>query len=87
MNAKNNTYVNTKMHKKNDEFINLCVILFLSAINECDSRNTEGCFSFVEPKPPLMLAIIGMFECSLNLKDVNEYFKGIDLATIFRNIL
>ena len=71
MNAKNNTYVNTKMHKKINESINLRVILFLSAINECDSKNAEGSFRCNLRKSPLMLAIIGMFLCPLNLKDVN----------------
>ena len=68
MNAKNNMYVNTKMHKKINEFINLCVILFLSA--ECDSKNAEGSFRCNLRKSRLMLAIIGMFVFPLNLKDV-----------------
>ena len=68
MNAKNNMYVNTKMHKKINEFINLCVILFLSA--DCDSMNAEGRFWCNLRKSRLMLAIIGMFVFPLNLKDV-----------------
>ena len=68
MNAKNNMYVNTKMHKKINEFINLCVILFLSAV--CDSKNAKGSFKCNLRKSRLMLAIIGMFVFPLNLKDV-----------------
>ena len=71
MNAKNNMYVKTEMHKKINDFINLRVILFLSAINECDSKNAEGNFKCNLRKSPLMIAIIGMFICPLNLKDVN----------------
>ena len=88
-------YVNTKIHKKINEFINLCVILFLSDINECDlnrcphnleCENTEGYFSCKERKSPLKLAIIGMFVFLLNSKNVNKCSKCIDLVTIFRNI-
>ena len=88
MNAKKNMYVNTKMHKKINEFINLLVILFLSDINECDfhecpynfeCENTEGYFNCNKRKSPLKLAIIGMFVFSINLENVNESSRCIDL--------
>ena len=63
MNAKNNMYVNTKKHKKINEFINLRVILFVSATNGCDSKNAKGSFKCnfrSRSRSRLMLAIIGM---------------------------
>ena len=89
MNAKKNMYVNTKMHKKINEFINLLVILFLSDINECDfhecpynfeRENTEGYFNCNKRKSLLKLAIIGMFVFSINLENVNESSRCIDLV-------
>ena len=66
-------YVNTKIHTKINEFINLRVILFLSAINGCAYESAESAeYIWCKlRKSPLMSAIIGMFVCSLNLKDVN----------------
>ena len=77
MNAKNNMYVNTKMDKKINEFINLRVILFLSTINECRGGvrgGREG--AFAPPDLPNLYIYI-FFMCVV--------VKGGDLIEIMIN--
>ena len=67
--------VSTKMHKKINEFINLCY-KFLSDINECEDEklnkclnksnceNTKGGYTCNKPRSRVKIAIIGMSLCS-----------------------